>query len=89
MDLLERQELVRLLVKEFGVDVNRILPGIPETPTTLLALCNASSSDMHRCLLNLGADITKNQWQWRHHDPLRYETLRPQVENPRTGESIS
>ncbi|EAA32466.2 ankyrin [Neurospora crassa] len=59
MELLERQELVRLLVKEFGVDVNRILPGIPETPTTLLALYNASSSDMLRCLLDLGADITK------------------------------
>ncbi|KAK3499463.1 ankyrin repeat-containing domain protein [Neurospora hispaniola] len=28
MDLLERQELVRLLVKEFGVDVNRVLPDI-------------------------------------------------------------
>ncbi|KAK3501415.1 ankyrin repeat-containing domain protein [Neurospora crassa] len=59
MDILDRQELVRLLVKEFGVDVNRILPGMPETPTTLLALCNASSSDMLRCLLDLGADITK------------------------------
>ncbi|KAJ4416738.1 hypothetical protein N0V85_002154 [Neurospora sp. IMI 360204] len=59
IDSLERQELVRLLVKQFGVNVNGILPSIPETPVTLIALCNASSSGMLRCLLDLGADITK------------------------------
>ncbi|KAK3351118.1 hypothetical protein B0H65DRAFT_537301 [Neurospora tetraspora] len=59
MDSPKRQELVRLLVKDYGVDVNSFLPSIAETPVTLLALCNASSSDMLRCLIDVGADITK------------------------------
>ncbi|KAK1774739.1 hypothetical protein QBC45DRAFT_489476 [Copromyces sp. CBS 386.78] len=59
MDLPSRQELVRVLVKHYGVDVNSFLPSIQETPVTLLALCNASSSDMLRSLIDVGADITK------------------------------
>ncbi|KAK3950316.1 ankyrin repeat-containing domain protein [Pseudoneurospora amorphoporcata] len=59
MDLPSRQELVRVLVKHYGVDVNSFLPSIQETPVTLLALRNASSSDMLRSLIDVGADITK------------------------------
>lgn len=59
MDFPSRQQLVRILVKKYGVDVNAILPSIPQTPVTLLASCNGNSSDMLRCLIAIGADITK------------------------------
>lgn len=59
-DSRKREELVRLLVKDYGVNVNKMLPSIPETPVTLVARCNGSSSRMLSCLLeDLGADITK------------------------------
>ncbi|EGO60985.1 hypothetical protein NEUTE1DRAFT_134968 [Neurospora tetrasperma FGSC 2508] len=61
MDLLERQELVRLLVKEFGVDVNRILPAWPGDKFNAV---DKNGNDILQCIFN------SIYWEERHYIDL-------------------